>query len=143
MRELADLVGLIDEALERRGWSARRASIEATGAAHLVARIRRGQDPSVSRLLALCDVLGLECYVGPPRTVRGVDLDVGRLALALEAVGAGFPDADALLTLHDRAQLLAAVYSVIDERDAPASAARVRELVAIARRFGVADAVNE
>ena len=75
--------------------------------------------------------------------MRGVDLDVGRLALALEAVGAGFPDADALLTLHDRAQLLAAVYSVIDERDAPASAARVRELVAIARRFGVADAVNE
>ena len=47
MRELADLVGLIDAALGRRGWSARRASIEATGAAHLVARIRRGQDPSV------------------------------------------------------------------------------------------------
>ena len=143
MRNLADLVGVIDAALERRGWSARRASIEATGAAHLVARIRRGQDPSVSRLLALCEALGLEFYVGPARTVRGVELDVERLALALEALLAGFPDADARLTVHDRAQLLAAVYSVIDERDAPASAARVRALVAIARRFGVADAVPE
>ena len=143
MRELQDLVNVVNEALERRGWSARRASIEATGAAHLVARIRRGQDPSVSRLLALCEVLGLECYVGPPRTVRGTDLDVRRLALALEAVMAGFPDSDSRLMLHDRAQLLAAVYSVIDERDAPASAARVRELVAIARRFGVADALPE
>ena len=143
MRELAELAGLIDEALKRRGWSARRASIEATGAAHLVARIRRGQDPSVSRLLALCDVLGLECYVGPPRSVAGADLDVGRLALALEALTAGFPDVDARLTLSDRAQLLAGIYAVIDERDSPASAARVRELVAIARRFGVADAVPE
>lgn len=143
MRELADLVGLIDEALERRGWSARRASIEATGAAHLVARIRRGQDPSVSRLLALCDVLGLEVYVGPPRQVRGVELDVSRLALALEAVRAGFPYPDARLTPDDRAQLLAAIYGVIDERDAPASATRVRELIAIARRFGVPDAVRE
>lgn len=97
----------------------------------------------MSRLLALCDILGLECHVGPPRIVRGVGLDVGRLALALEAVRAGFPDADTRLTLHDRAQLLAAVYSVIDERDAPASTARVRELVAIARRLGVADAVPE
>ena len=45
--------------------------------------------------------------------------------------------------MHDRAQLIAAVYANIDERDAETSAVRVRELVAIARRFGVADAVRE
>ena len=142
MRELRDLVNIVNDALQRRGWSARRASIEATGAAHLVARIRRGQDPSVSRLLAICDVLGLECYVGPPRSVGGVELDVARLALALEALTAGFPDVDSRLTLRDRAQLLAGIYAVIDERDSPASAVRVRELIQMARRFGVADAVR-
>lgn len=91
--------------------------------------------------LKLCDVLGLEVYVGPPRTVRAVELDVSRLAL--EAVRAGFPDADPCLTPDDRAQLLAAVYGVIDERDPTASATRVRDLLAIARRFGVPDAVGE
>ena len=135
MRELLDL---IDEALAERRWSARQASIEAVGSAHLISRMRRGQEPSVSRMRALCEVLGLEYYIGWPRTVGGVDLDVGRLALALEAV-----DAERHLPLHDRAQLLAGVYAVIDDRDPSASAARVRALIAMARRFGVADAVRE
>ena len=59
----------------------------------------------MSRLRALCEVLGLEFYVGPRRSLGGVDLNVGRLALALEAVTAGFPDAERRLPLHDRAQL--------------------------------------
>ena len=45
--------------------------------------------------------------------------------------------------MHDRAQLLVAVYALLGEGDASASAERVRELIAIARRFGVADAVPE
>ena len=139
---MRDLLELIDEALTERRWSARQASIEAVGSPHLVSRMRRGQEPSVSRMRALCDVLGLEFYIGRPRSVRGVELDVGRLALALDAVCAGFPDLERL-PIHDRAQLIAAVYGNIDDRDANASADRVRELVAIARRFGVADAVRE
>ena len=139
---MGDLLDVIEAALAERRWSARQASIEAVGSAHLVARMRRGQDTSVSRLRALCDVLGLEFYVGKPRIVGGVDLDVARLALALEAVVDGFPDVDRRLGAHDRAQLLAAVYAVIDPRDAPASAGRVRALIALARRFGVADAVR-
>ena len=142
MCAVKDLIKLIDAALLERGWSARQASIEATGSAHLVARMRRGQEPGVRRLKALCEVLGLEFYIGPPRTVGRVDLDVGRLALALEAVVAGFPDIERI-PMRDRAQLITAVYGNIDERDAEASAVRVRELVAIARRFGVADAVRE
>ena len=140
---MRDLLDLIDEALEERRWSARQASIEAVGSAHLISRMRRGQEPSVSRLRALCDVLGLEFYVGKPRTVGGAALDVGRLALALEAVATGFPEIERKLPLHDRAHLLAAVYAIIDERDASASAAQVREVIAIAKRFGVADAVRE
>ena len=138
-----ELLELIDEVLAERRWSARQASIEATGTPNLIMNLRRGRVPSIHRLHALCDVLGLEFYVGRPRTVGGAEFDVDRLALALESVSAGFPDADRRLSVHDRAQLLVAVYSLLGESDAPASAARVRELIAIARRFGVADAVRD
>ena len=140
MRELLDLIA---EVLAERRWSARQASIEAIGTPNLIMNMRRGRVPSINRLRALCDVLGLEFYIGRPRTVRGADFDVDRLALALESVSAGFPDADRRLSVHDQAQLLVAVYALLDGSDASASAARVRELVAIARRFGVADAVPE
>ena len=138
-----ELLELIDEVLAERRWSARQASIEAIGTPNLIMNMRRGRVPSIHRLHALCDVLGLEFYVGRPRTVGGAEFDVDRLALALESVSAGFPDADRRLSVHDRAQLLVAVYSLLGESDAPASAARVRELIAIARRFGVADAVRD
>ena len=140
---MQELMQLIDEALERRGWSDRQASIEATGGRSLIMNMRRGRRPTIDRLSALCDVLGLEFYVGWPRTVPGADLDVERLALALETVAAEFPRAETRLSVPDRAQLLAAVYGVLIENDPPAAAARARELIAIARRFGVADAVRE
>ena len=140
MRELLEL---IDEVLAERRWSARQASIEAVGTPNVIMNMRRGRVPSIHRLRALCDVLGLEFYIGRPRTVRGAAFDVERLALALDAVAAGFPDADRRLSVHDRAQLLVAVYALLGEGDASASAEQVRELIAIARRFGVADAVPE
>ena len=140
MRELLEL---IDEVLTERRWSARQVSIEAIGTPNLITNMRRGQVPSINRLRALCEVLGLEFYVGRARSVKGGEFDVGRLALALEALAADFPDADRRLSAHDRAQLLVAIYVLIDGRDASASAARVRELLAIARRFGVADAVRD
>ena len=99
--------------------------------------MRRGRRPTIDRLRALCDVLGLEFYVGWPRTVPGADLDVERLALALETVAAEFPRAETRLSVPDRAQLLVAVYGVLIENDPLAAAARARELIAIARRFGV------
>ena len=140
MRELLEL---IDEVLAERRWSARQASIEAVGTPNLIMNMRRGRVPSIHRLRALCEVLGLEFYVGRPRSVPGAEFDVERLALALDAIAAGFPDADRRLSVHDRAQLLVAVYALLGGRDASTSAARVRELIAIARRFGVADAVRE
>ena len=105
--------------------------------------MRRGRVPSIERFRSLCEVLGLEYYVGRPRTIPGADFDVDRLAIALKAVADGFPDIDRRLSVHDRAQLLVAVYSLVSESDPMASAARVQELIAIARRFGVADAVRE
>ena len=63
----------IEAALERRGISARAASIRAQGAPEMIRDMRRGHVPTVTRLRSLCEVLGLEFYVGPPRWLRVED----------------------------------------------------------------------
>ena len=68
-----DILREIDAALERRGISARAASIRAQGAPEMIRDMRRGHIPSVERLRSLCEVLGLEFYVGPPRWRRAED----------------------------------------------------------------------
>lgn len=140
---MREWIALIDEVLAERGWSARQASIEATGSPNLIMHMRRGRVPSAERLRALCAVLGIEFYVGRPREVAGAEFDVERVALALDALDAGFPDADRRLGVHDRAQLLVAVYALLAGPDPAGGAARVRALLAIARRFGVSDAVGD
>ena len=65
-----DILREIDAALERQGISARAASIRAQGAPEMIRDMRRGHVPSVERLRSLCEVLGLEFYVGPPRWRR-------------------------------------------------------------------------
>ena len=140
---MRDILELIDEVLAERRWSARQVSIEALGTPNALSNMRRGQEPSIQRMRSLCDVLGLEFYIGRPRVLRGGRFDVARLTLAVDALDEGLPDAGRRLSAHDRAQLLVAVYDLLDERDPSASAGRVRELLAIARRFGVSDAVRE
>ena len=63
----------INRALRERGWSARQASLEAVGAPELIRNIRRGHLPSMERMQALCEVLGLEFYIGPRRESGTVD----------------------------------------------------------------------
>ena len=60
----ADLLKIIDRALDEQGISARQASLLATGTPELIRNMRRGRVPSVERFCALCDVLNLEFYVG-------------------------------------------------------------------------------
>ena len=60
-----DLLREIERAARARGWSARRASMEAVGTPELIRDMRRGRVPSVERIRALCEVLNLEFYVGP------------------------------------------------------------------------------
>ena len=71
--DVEDILREIDAALERRGISARAASIRAQGAPEMIRDMRRGHVPSVERLRSLCEVLGLEFYVGPPRWRRAED----------------------------------------------------------------------
>ena len=60
-------VRAILDAVRESGRSDRAVSIAATGRAEAVKRLRYGQIPSVERARQLCEELGLEFYVGPPR----------------------------------------------------------------------------
>ena len=55
-------------ALARSGRSAREVSIAAVGHESAIRTLKRGMDVRASTLMALCRELGLEFYVGPPRT---------------------------------------------------------------------------
>ncbi len=55
------------EALAQSGRSGRDVSIDAVGHESAIRSLKRGPDLRVSTIQALCQVLGLEFYVGPPR----------------------------------------------------------------------------
>ena len=55
------------EALAQSGRSGREVSIDAVGHESAIRSLKRGLDLHVSTIQALCRVLGLEFYVGPPR----------------------------------------------------------------------------
>ncbi len=59
------------EALAQSGRSGREVSIEAVGHESAIRSLKRGLDLRVSTIQALCRVLGLEFYVGPPRETTG------------------------------------------------------------------------
>ena len=138
-----DFVGLVDRVLVERGWSARQVSIEAFGTPNVIDNLRRGRAPSLDRVRALCDHLGLECYVGRRRVVEDPGLHIERLAAALEAVKSDFPAVEEVLSAYDWAALVATIYALVDEHDVHRDQRRIREVIAIAKRFGVAEAVRD
>ena len=125
--EMEELLEVVEEALRARGMSAREASILAVGNDGLIKRMRSGRIPTVTRLADLCEVLGLECYIGPQR--EGAPVDEERLLIALQTVGraleaAGRGDA----RLADTAALVVAVYGLLGTQR-EVNAERVRALV--------------
>ena len=76
---------------------------------------------------ALYEVLELEFYIGPKRNTFTVDEE--RLALALETAECGLSKGERAMGIAQKAQLVAAVYELIDADHGPASAARLRRLI--------------
>ena len=122
-----DLLELVSAALRARRWSARQASIEAVGNDQLIRNMRRGQVPSVEKFRALCAVLGLEFYVGPPRAAGTVDEQ--RLKHTIVTVEQTLRDEALELEFEDKAQVIAAVYELIGDETSPSTLARVKRLV--------------
>ena len=55
------------DAAQRSEWSEREISRRATGQPSAISLLKKSRLPSVERVRQLCEVLGLEFYVGPPR----------------------------------------------------------------------------
>ena len=131
---MRQLLQTIEEALKARGWSARQASMAAVGSPQLISNMRRGRVPSVDRVQALCDTLGIEFYVGPPR--EAIEVDERRLALALEATERGLSMSRRTMDAKEKAELAAAVYVLIGNERGPANAARVGRLISMVAGSG-------
>lgn len=117
----------VERAVRARGWSARQASMEAVGTPELIRSMRRGRVPSVERVEALCKVLDLEFYVGPPRAERPVDSE--RLERALETTERALTSTGRTMGLTDKARAVAAVYDLIGEGRGQVYTGRVVSLI--------------
>ena len=62
-----DIILVIREELKRRKTTKFRAAIDAGLPGNAIRYILEGREPKVQRLIEVCDALGLEFYVGPPR----------------------------------------------------------------------------
>ena len=66
-----DIAAVVRRALRTRGTTAFRAAREAGLPDNAIRYLLEGRDSSISRLAQICDALGLEFYVGRPRTDLG------------------------------------------------------------------------
>ena len=124
---MRDLLDEIERAVRARGWSARQASMRAVGTPELIRDMRRGRVPSVERFRALCEVLDLEFYVGPPRS--GNPVDSRRLEQAVETAESVLAATGRKLTHGDKARTVSTIYDLLGEGSGRANAMRVVQLV--------------
>lgn len=98
-----DFLALIEEHRKKRGWSVADLSDRAFNSrtTSAIPDIKRGSVPSIERAQAICDALGLEFHIGPPRsTAATAELDGERFATiarydASAAAGNGVINLDA------------------------------------------------
>ena len=125
---MQDLIEEVNRALRARGWSAQHASRQVGGSAEFIRNLRRGHVTSIAKFRALCEVLGLEFYVGPVREHGAVD--ERRLERAIALLERVLSDTDFVLAPNDKASVVAAVYEFVGAEHSEAGAARVRRLIA-------------
>ena len=124
---MEELLREVERAVKARGWSARQASMKEVGTPELIRSMRRGRVPSVERVQALCQVLDLEFYIGPPRAERPVDAE--RLERALETTERTLASAGRTMSYPDKARAVAAVYDLIGEGRGQVYTRRVVSLI--------------
>lgn len=136
---MEDLLETIDAALRARGCSARHASLEAVGNEEYLRGLRRGRMRAIEKFRSLCQVLGLEFYVGPARAVGLVD--ERRLEEAIQTADQLLEEGGFILASADKARVVGAVYEILGEERSPVMAARLKRLVGgLAGRLGAGSA---
>ena len=139
---MRELLSQFERAVRSRGWSTRQASMEAVGSPDMIADMRRGRVPSVERVRAMCEVLGLEFYVGPHR--RRTPVDAKRLAQALSTADRAAQSCGLEMDHDDRAQVVAAIYDLIGDDREPTDTAQVLRLIeAVAQNRATTSATDE
>ena len=83
--------------------------------------------PSVERLQVLCEVLELEFYIGPAREAGAID--ERRLREAVASTERTLGARGIALEPEAKADAVAAIYDLLDRERAPATAARVEQLI--------------
>ena len=111
-----DLVSIINAGLRARGWSAQHASLVAVGSPDYVRDVRRGRLRQVEKFRSLCEALGLEFYVGPPREFNS--LDERRLEVAVDTTVRAVREANVELEPSELAHAIAAIYELVGEDEA-------------------------
>lgn len=101
--------------------------MEAVGSPDMIADMRRGRVPSVERVQAMCEVLGLEFYVGPHR--RRAPVDAERLVQALSTADRAAESCGLEMNHEERARVVAAIYDLIDSDGEPTDTAKVLHLI--------------
>ena len=129
------ITAAINRALRAQRYSAHQASLEVGGNPDPVRNIRRGHLPSIARLGELCEVLGLELYVGPPREAGAID--ERRLREAVASTERTLRAHDIVLEPEAKADAIAAVYDLLDRERAPATAERYRSTSASTRTAAI------
>ena len=128
---MEDLLAEVERAVRARGWSARQASMMAVGTPELIRDMRRGRVPSVQRFRALCEVLGLEFYVGPPR--GGYPRrDLRRLERAIQITENVLVATERNVTPEQKAQVVSAVYHLTGESLDPVGGKLVTSFIDLA-----------
>jgi len=79
-----EIVQVIQDALNRKGSNPSRFAKENGFSINAVRYILEGRPPSSRRLAEVCEALGLEFYVGPPRVPDGKRIDASELANELD-----------------------------------------------------------
>ena len=101
--------------------------MEAVGTSEMIRDMRRGRLPSVERLQRLCEVLGLEFYVGPPRSPGSID--ERRLEQAVVNTERALENLDVKMDPDAKARIITAIYELLDRGRDAATAERVMRLV--------------
>lgn len=79
-----EIIQVIQDALHRKGSNPSRFAKENGFSVNAIRYILEGRPPSSRRLAEVCEALGLEFYVGPPRVPEGKRMDASELASELD-----------------------------------------------------------
>ena len=122
-----DFIAEVNRALRERGWSAQYASRQLGGSPEFIRNLRRGYVTSIEKFRNLCEILGLEFYVGPKREAGSVD--ERRLEQTIATLERVLRETGYVLDPEDKASALAALYALNLDQRLPAATARVKTIL--------------